>query len=812
MRLKSITIENFRSIRGNITVGLDAPIVLIHGPNGAGKTSLLSAIEIGLLGQSTALSRVDPEYVRNLRHQRNNETGQSPSGRIQLSVDIDGIPKESDLKIAESAITGQHILNVDQSRFYSERCYLAQSVMGRLLDLYQHKEKKADSALTKFVKDLLGLDQFDALIDGLHPAGNVTRLREPVPIFWGAREDIPKLENEQKALTTQIQECADDIAQMETALRGDLSGIGLDGTADLIELNEIRRLFAGFDLEPQLQSIANVRRSLIAMREQWHRAMQSGGAPDLAPYETEYGRTLEIFERWQQQTGDQLKTVLLELKQYFPDIQTLENTSPETVRNGALHSVNNELTRMNGVIDRDSADAGTIASLDETLVKGTSRLNALDQQIEAIASDTSSLANALAVIQPHIHSDDCPVCNRNFQELRAGPLAAHISGNIAKLIDASGRLQALVADRVATTAAITQTQRDREIVVSRRPDESALNDLRIKRARFREIQQRLEKLSVSCKQGDDAFSNFESARSKLNALRSANDTIVSLRTGLYNATVSLSITPMGEDENIELALDRIMNALQIQETGLESRRGAMVRAKTNADQLTEARERQKKFMHTAEDLRQRLERLKSRKTEADRRIELAKSLASRTISARSSLVRRVFNEDLNSVWKDLFVRLAPDEPFIPAFAIPNSSGPVEALLKTVHRNGGDGGNPKAMLSAGNLNTAALTLFLSLHLSVNPTLPCLVIDDPVQSMDEVHIAQFAALLRTLSKQHHRQIIIAVHEKALFDYLALELSPAFLDDRLITVEIGRSSIDETTAPWRPHTYFVDKAIAA
>src|SRR5690606_13089353 len=120
-------------------------------------------------------------------------------------------------------------------------------------------------------------------------------------------------------------------------------------------------------------------------------------------------------------------------------------------------------------------------------------------------------------------------------------------------------------------------------------------------------------------------------------------------------------------------------------------------------------------------------------------------------------------------------------------------------------------NPRAMLSAGNLNTAALTLFLSLHLSVHPTLPWLVIDDPVQSMDEVHIAQFAALLRTLSKQLNRQIIIAVHEKDLFDYLALELSPAFLDDRLITIEIGRSAVEETTAPWVPHVYVTDRAVA-
>jgi DNA repair protein SbcC/Rad50 len=70
-----------------------------------------------------------------------------------------------------------------------------------------------------------------------------------------------------------------------------------------------------------------------------------------------------------------------------------------------------------------------------------------------------------------------------------------------------------------------------------------------------------------------------------------------------------------------------------------------------------------------------------------------------------------------------------------------------------------GGTPGSMLSSGNLNTAALTLFLALHFSVSSRLPWLVLDDPVQSMDEVHIAQFAALIRnpfenTWSKSHHR----------------------------------------------------------
>ena len=115
-----------------------------------------------------------------------------------------------------------------------------------------------------------------------------------------------------------------------------------------------------------------------------------------------------------------------------------------------------------------------------------------------------------------------------------------------------------------------------------------------------------------------------------------------------------------------------------------------------------------------------------------------------------------------------------------------------------------------MLSAGNLNTAALSLFLALHLAVNPVIPCLVFDDPVQAMDEVHVTQFAALIRVLARQHERQIIIAVHERELFDYLALELSPAYEGDEMLTIELGERSLARDRGIAR-HVWSHDAAIA-
>jgi exonuclease SbcC len=83
---------------------------------------------------------------------------------------------------------------------------------------------------------------------------------------------------------------------------------------------------------------------------------------------------------------------------------------------------------------------------------------------------------------------------------------------------------------------------------------------------------------------------------------------------------------------------------------------------------------------------------------------------------------------------------------------------------------------------------------------------------VQSMDDVHIAQFAALLRTLSKTIGRQLVVTVHERALFDYLILELSPAFPGDSLIAVEITRNFEGDAVATPRAFTYEEDHAIAA
>lgn len=150
-RLKSVSITDFRSIRGTVTIPLDSPVVLIHGQNGAGKTSLLSAIELGLTGQVSSLTRVDPTFESHLVHKA------AAEGKVSITVEgLTDLGQTAEIRSINKKFIGTGLLSPFLSRFYGERCYLAQSTLARLLEIYQHKDARlTDSPLTKFVKELL---------------------------------------------------------------------------------------------------------------------------------------------------------------------------------------------------------------------------------------------------------------------------------------------------------------------------------------------------------------------------------------------------------------------------------------------------------------------------------------------------------------------------------------------------------------------------------------------------------------------------------------------------------------------------------
>jgi exonuclease SbcC len=401
-RLHSVSITDFRSIRGNIIVPLDAPVVLIHGSNGAGKTSILSAIELALTGAIPSLGRVEPDYKAHLVHK------QAREGQVTLKMEgVQGVPPEMTFPVTATGIRGKPLLPGHLAKFYGERCYLPQSLLGRLLELYQASDaRQSDSPLAEFVKDLLGLDQLDALIDGLHDAGDIRRLRTPVPQYAEIRAEIQDQEQAIRADDAELSELRNQIATAENTLKQTLTIVDANLSQNPINLELVRNQLNRNAEEERLSALARIRRNLEAARNEWHAIAAPAAVDQRQLLESQSASALEDAERWRSSSGRELETLVEQLAGFFPDLPSPTATDPEFARVAAQRSVEKEYARLVALLTQDEADTKRLNELDQDLARAQSRVSNVDQQISSLAANAGALAQALAAIAPHIHTED----------------------------------------------------------------------------------------------------------------------------------------------------------------------------------------------------------------------------------------------------------------------------------------------------------------------------------------------------------------------------------------------------------------------
>jgi exonuclease SbcC len=802
-RLESVSIRDFRSIRGSVFVPLNAPVVLLHGANGAGKSSIMTALEMALTGRSTNLQRADPGYLRHLVH---DDRG---SCMIELRATIAGESLDSRIEIPATD-SGAGILDEDLSRHFNERNYLPQSALGRLLEIYQRTELGTSSPLTRFVNELLGLDRYDALVEGLSQLHDVRNVRKLAPEYRDSERAEDSAAKRLKARSDELTQMRSQQDAARSALAQTLRSAGLDLPADADQAGW-DRLQSDLASEYDDRALADAR----ALRQEAHvlsaRLDVLREFRELANLEEWVSRASSSVAQWQASEGVTLARAIEQVRSYFPDTPTIEATSPVDAHAAALTRALSEIDRCSSLLALDDQALQQSARVEQALVAARTRVARLDEQLSAVASagEGESLAALLSDVLTHLDGQLCPVCDRDFDDVGDGPLEVHIAAKVARLTQSAQELTELSRARRAAANDVEAQERLRLA--------QARNILNVEdRARLRgrhsvlaEATSALTTLAEAAQRGHELLQDESSARQMASKERTQNQALRDLETAVDDLARRVLNNeglrgPIGRD------LEAIISELERRIEATSARSGARTSA---AKALTELLDLQGKVQEAVNDLTE-LGRERSQAQAAIERAtavrEAGRRVAREAQEARTEIVRTVFNDNLNSTWRDLFVRLAPSEPYVPAFRVPSSSAAAAtAQLETVTRSGGRAGSPGTMLSAGNLNTAALTLFLSLHLTSPNPLPWLLLDDPVQSMDDVHTSQFAALLRTLSKQHHRQIVVAVHDRALFEYLTLELSPAYAGDELLTIEVARTEGQDTVV--EPNYYRWEEDVA-
>lgn len=813
-RLKNLVIENFRSLRGKVVIPLDAQVVLIHGTNGMGKTSVLSALELGLTGRITHLAADGDGYQRYLT------TLETHGGAISLTTTLplsEGGSTDGSLAFSDQRFTPAPLLGPHDGRFFAERCYLPQATLGRLLEIYDDQKISGASPLTLFVKELLGLDPLDALVDGLDPAFNVTRVRRIVPDYRRLEALKTSLQDQIAKGDRAITDATSAADERRTRLNQTLAEIGgygtppvIAGTTDLAELRATLR--ADHDQDRRLTDLTRQRSELRGLLERWRALPSKDASRNQAGKERADQVAVQAFAAWRSGGGAPLDRAVSAVRAVFSDVPQLDD-DPEKSRAAALRRAAAEEARCDQLLTTHQAATDRLKRLNEVVQRATSRIKELNKDLSGAAEDAKSLANALAGIVPHLHGEVCPVCERDFTEQHAGPLSAHVAAKIASLTSEAGRLQALAAERAEESGRLAVAQRD---LLSARDGQLSAEDvaeLTVRKAQMADLARQLRNLEATAGDGSQLLADAAVARQALILARRRDELSVSMLPEIEGAIQVAVGQPASRYADIDEAFGEAMRLTDARVA--EAERIAALRVVVLSELDGYIRDLAQIETRRAENARSgaRVQRAEDALKAVETSRGQAKKVSEAADAVRSEIVKKVFSTSLNKVWRDLFVRLAPSEQFVPAFKLPDDpGGKVEAVLETLHRSGKASGSPGAMLSQGNLNTAALTLFLALNLSVPVRMPWLVLDDPVQSMDDVHIAQFAALLRSLSKGMNRQIIIAVHERALFDYLILELSPAFVGDSLIAVEITRNFEGDAVATPRAFGFEDDRAIAA
>ncbi|WP_413728238.1 AAA family ATPase [Sodalis sp. RH19] len=814
IRLKSLVIENFRSLRGKVVVPLDAQVVLVHGTNGMGKTSILSALELGLTGKIAHLAADGDAYRSYLTSL---DTGGGSIALTSTSSQHEGGATEGSLVFSDKSFIADPLFGQGDAHFFAERCYLPQATLGRLLEIYDDQRTGSTSPLTLFVKELLGLDPLDALVDGLDPAFHVTRIRKIAP-------DYRRLEALKTSLQDQIDKtdraftnAADAAEDQRTRINEVLSKIAVDSPAIVVteatDLAELRlALNTSYNQDQRLTDLSRMRSELRGLLERWQALPSEAASRDQANKERDDQVAIQKLAAWRSGTGAGLGRAVDTVREVFTDVPPLDE-GPEKSRLDALSRAAAEVARCKALLKTHAAAAERVNKLNSVVQRATIRIEELNKDLAGAVQDAKSLANALAGIAPHISGEICPVCNRDFADQDAGPLAVNVAAKIASLTNEAGRLQALTTERAEESNRLAAAQRELLSAGNGKLSAEDLSEITVRKALMEDIVWQLRDLELSADEGTRLMVAATAARQMLILSRRRNELSISMLPEIETAVQGVVGQPASNFAGIDQALGEAMRLTEARSGDAERVAALCIEAQSliarrirDFEQLNALRAEHK---HNAARMTNIEKALKEVETSRDQ----AKKVSEAANTVRSNIVKKVFSTSLNKVWRDLFVRLAPSEQFVPSFKLPTSAGgKVEAILETLHRSGKASGSPGAMLSQGNLNTAALTLFLALHLSVPVRMPWLILDDPVQSMDDVHIAQFAALLRTLSKGMDRQIIIAVHERALFDYLTLELSPAFPGDSLITVEITRNFEGDAVVTPRAFSFEKDRAIAA
>jgi DNA repair exonuclease SbcCD ATPase subunit len=371
-------------------------------------------------------------------------------------------------------------------------------------------------------------------------------------------------------------------------------------------------------------------------------------------------------------------------------------------------------------------------------------LEVLEQELARRTSQADDIAALAQIALRHV-SNECPAC-----------------GQTVEPIDFATRLGMLILSA-------NQPQEVDGINLAREAHSHAIEALRQARVRRAELQEALSGLGAQRNQ-------IESAERR--RIERAIDLDLLSNVVLTGVTLSLPAIITALERELTSSSSRIGDAQGLIETGDNlSTVAALLDAESQRSTLVQELEFASRAL-TRDENEIRLRREASKR--GDRLLRALKNDAESFVSNRISQLQPLLDQVYGTI--DPHPTLRRIEIRTRLF------GGKQRLDPVVHDD--DAGvsmlKPGIMLSTSQANALAVCLFLSFNLGfATHSLASMVLDDPLQNLDDVHLLGMVDLLRKVSP--YRQLILTTHDEAFAALFARKLRPVEAGRRTLLVRL-------------------------
>jgi DNA repair exonuclease SbcCD ATPase subunit len=368
--------------------------------------------------------------------------------------------------------------------------------------------------------------------------------------------------------------------------------------------------------------------------------------------------------------------------------------------------------------ERANAEAeAAVSRASELLTAATTRYD----RERAIAARLSRLA----IEARPLLTDRCPVCEQEIER-------AHVEAHLQHLLDADqGDLAKLETEREQANAALADAQRRASRAIAALEGVRNKSDVARRAAAARQAW--LEQATLALPPEDSLVQLPGATQIADGDLAAMENAVQGLRV-VWRALGELAAVLGSAPEAAQLVAAE-------GETGLIE------------TQVTDARERAVRASAAEED---------------------AKVLQRAAVRAATAVTNRRFDR-LRPIIQDIYARLDPHPAFTDLlFAVDVYRERSIASPQVSDPESGVTADPLLVFSSAQANVVALSAFLALGWAAREdAMPFLLLDDPLQSLDDVNALGFADLCRHIRTR--RQLIVSTHDKRLAALLARKLAP-------------------------------------